>query len=173
MPNEQPHVEVLSRNRNSTIVVALVPVTIFSAIVAYSIWPWVWVIPYLIAGILALSVLYGVARGYVDVRRRWFESHIIQASEHGAINMATWQHLGGKPLQLPAPIITEEPNVLSPEDKEIIQRSEVLTMYLDQEKGMHAIADETSIPYQKVRDWCNTAKRLRAKTDQNATREGV
>lgn len=51
---------------------------------------------------------------------------------------------------------------LSAEDKDIIDRSKVLTAHFDEGKGMHAIEKELGIPYNKVRDWCNTAESLRA-----------
>ena len=103
--NEQPHVEVLSRNRNSTIVVATIPVTVFTLIAAIALWQYLVWLSYGILFLLAVLGLYLCARLYIDVRRRWFESHIIPTPPHGHTNAVTWEHL---PKQLPPPVQVTE-----------------------------------------------------------------
>jgi hypothetical protein len=70
------------------------------------------------------------------------------------------RNLSAERLQLPMSL-EEEHQELSEVDQVVIDRSKVLTLHLDEHMGMHAIAEELKLPYNRVRDWCNEAKRLR------------
>jgi len=112
MSEQQPHLEILSRNRvsRSTIVVTIVPISVFSGLAAIALWPYLAFIGY---GLLTLSVLgacYLIAIAAIDVRRRWIHAHVIHLGEHGVIDALSWRML---PLALPAPHVT-----VTPEDPE-------------------------------------------------------
>ena len=185
---------IFSGNRigsHNVIIVAVIPVLAITSLGIIALWPFLGEIGLVLLWLLAIAgiglalVITGAAIGacylirthvqHKDRQARLFtwEAGAAWIADDGSIIHLSAEHEQAK---LPCPRLTaieEVENELSPEDKEIVNRSKVLTMFLDQEKGMHAIADETGIPYQKVRDWCNTAKRLRAKADQSATSEGV
>ena len=85
MPNEQqqPTVNVLSGNKvnRSTFIVAFVPTIIFSGVVVYAIWPFIWIIPYLIGGLLCFAIwwLWQVVR--IDLRRRELLARVVAAGD--------------------------------------------------------------------------------------------
>ncbi len=106
MNEQQPHLEILSRNRvnRSTIIVAVIPVSLFSGALIYAIWPF---LTWIAIGVLTLAVicaLYLVALLAIDVRRRWINAHVIHLGEYGVVDAMGWRML---PLALPAPVVTE------------------------------------------------------------------
>ncbi len=183
MSNEQ-HTEILSRNRlsHNTIVVAIVPVLAISIVMIIAVIPhlaeiWLMIeaiaftltlcaIAVLVIGAIYIAHRLRIRSQYLDRQARFFTwsdgaAWINDAGELVHLSAAHEQ------AKLPAPktIITELHN-LSPEDKEEIDRSKVLTAYFNQNKGMHAIEKELGISYPKVRNWINTALALRSYTGQ-------
>lgn len=187
MSNEHRVIEsnILSGNKvgsHNVIVVAVIPVIAISIVLVVASWShlaeiWLMIealgftlvtcmMVALLAGLIYLCYRLRIKAVHEERKSRFFEWEAGAAwiNDAGEIIHLSAQHEQAK---LPAPrVAVEEVAEQSSEDKEIMQRSRVLTMHLEEGKGMHAIADETGYPYQKVRDWCNTAKRLRAKTDQ-------
>src|SRR2546429_6923256 len=106
MQQPQPHLEILSRNRvnRSTILVAVIPVTLFSGVLIYALWSFLWLLAYGALILLSISSLYLVARLAIDVRRRWLQSAFVYLEEHGAVDATTGRVY---PLALPAPVITD------------------------------------------------------------------
>jgi asparagine N-glycosylation enzyme membrane subunit Stt3 len=104
--NEQqtapPHIEVLSHNKvnRSTIIVAVVPVTIFSLLLAYALWRFLFYIALMALLLAAIGTLYLIALAVIDVRRRWLHAKVIHLGEHGALDAAAWRTI---PLALPEP----------------------------------------------------------------------
>ncbi len=165
MQQPQPHLEILSRNRvnRSTIIVAVIPVTLFSGVLIYALWSFLWLLAYGTLVLLSISFLYLVAIMVIEVRRRWLQSPFVYLEEHGVVDATTGRMY---PLAIVAPVTVTEDRELSAVDKLIVHRSKVLTAYFDEGKGMHAIEKELGIPYNQVRDWCNAALALRAKQQQ-------
>jgi len=115
MSEQQPHLEILSRNRvnRSTIIVAVVPVTLFSGVLIYALWSFLRLIAYGVLALLSVGALYLIALAAIDVRRRWIAAHGIHLGEHGIVDAMGWRML---PLALPAPVITlpdERPSGMS------------------------------------------------------------
>ena len=106
---QQPHLEILSHNKvnRSTIIIGVIPVTAVTVIFVAAVWPFLSWIAYGSLGLLVLAALYLAGRAYIDLRQRWYHAAIVHASEHGIINMATWQHLPALPE--PSVTVTEEP----------------------------------------------------------------
>ena len=115
MQEQHPHVEVLSRNRvnRSTIIVAVIPVSLFSGVLIYAIWSFLWLLAYGALAMLSISALYLVAIIVIDVRRRWLHAPYLYVEEqNGVFNTETGRM---HPLPLPAPVITEVPTL--PDDR--------------------------------------------------------
>lgn len=112
---QQPHLEILSHNRvnRSTIIVAVIPVTIFSLVLVYAIWSFLWLLAYGAMALLSISGLYLVAILAIDVRRRWLHAPYIHVEEqNGMFNTKAGRMY---PLALPPPVITEVPTL--PDDR--------------------------------------------------------
>lgn len=115
--------------------------------------------------LLCIGIVIPVAT-FFFLRWLWHHSSVVRRGEivigyvDGEFRHFSAEHERAK--LLPAPVTVSELRELSAEDKEIIERSKVLSAHFDEGKGMHAIEKELGIPYNKVRDWCNTAKALRA-----------
>ena len=104
MSNEQPLVSVGNNNRigsHNTLIIAFIPTLIFTGLVAYAIWPVLWIIPYVLGGILTLVALYFCGVGITDLRRRWFHALILETPEYGHTHLGKWEHLPA----LPAPSV--------------------------------------------------------------------
>src|SRR5205809_527604 len=122
MAEQPPHLEILSRNRvnRSTIVVAVIPVTIFSLVLVYALWSFLRLIAYGVLALLSIGFLYIVALLAIDIRRRWIAAHVIHLGEHGVIDATNWRML---PLALPPVKVTEEKPVIdrSQEEADILE----------------------------------------------------
>jgi len=106
--SEPPHVEVLSRNRisRSTVVVAIVPVTIFSLVMVYALWSFLFWIAIGALSLLALLFVYVVARLVIDLKRRALHARFIPMLEHDGVFDAATSRM--YPLALPAPVVVSE-----------------------------------------------------------------
>ena len=184
MSNEQQHTEIFSRNRlsHNTIIVAVVPVLAVSVVFVVAVLPHlaeIWLMVEAIAFTLTLCLMavLVIASAYVIHRFRISsQRHDRQARFFTWEAGAAWINDAGELVnlsaiheqaKLPAPkTIVAEMHELSPDDKEEIDRSKVLTAYFQQGKGMHAIERELNISYPKVRAWVNTALALRSKSGQ-------
>jgi len=102
----EPHLEILSRNRvsRSTIIVAIIPTTIFSLVLVYALWSFLWWIAIGMLALAALGALYLIAVAAIDVRRRWIHSRYIHLGEHGVVDAPLGRMY---PLALPETVITE------------------------------------------------------------------
>jgi len=164
MAEQQPRVEVFSRNKVSrsriSFIAVAIPMTAISGLIVYALLPFILIIGYGLLALATIGALYLVALLGVDIYKRLLYAKIVHLGEHGAIDAQQWRML---PLALSPVSVTEVPGELSAEDKEIIQRSKVLAAHFIEGKGMHAIEKELGIPYNKVRDWCNTANALRTR----------
>ncbi|SRR6266487_738571 len=108
MAEQQPHLEILSRNRinRSTIVIAIVPVSIFSGLAAIALWPFLTWIAYGLLAVLSGCILFLAVLAVIEVRRRWLHAPYIHVDEqNGMFDTSTGRMF---PLQLPPPLITEE-----------------------------------------------------------------
>jgi hypothetical protein len=105
MSEQQPHVEVFSRNRvsRSTVILGVVPVTLFSGVLIYALWQFLFWIAIGVLALLAIGACYLVAIALIDVRRRWLMAHVVHLGEHGVVDALGWRML---PLALPAPHVT-------------------------------------------------------------------
>jgi hypothetical protein len=176
------HVEVFSRWRGNhiTFVAVAIPILTICGLLAWSITPFLGEIGQAVTALLVIACLCGAILAVVGAsfgclmiveehRRRKLHSRLV-STEHCTAYLrddGKWDHLSAQheaAKLLPAPLVKDD--MIDPEQQEIIDRSRVLTMHLEQNRGMHAIADETGIPYQRVREWCNIAKKLRAKLGQ-------
>ncbi|SRR6266567_889528 len=153
MQQPQPHLEILSRNRvnRSTIIVAVIPVTLFSGVLIYALWRFLLIIAITSLVLLLMSALYLVAILAIDVRRRWIQAHIIHLGEYGVVDATGWRML---PLALPAPVITE---VI--EEDEVLKRSKILNLRA-KGRSLREIEDELKIPYNQVQKICAAATNL-------------
>ncbi len=99
--SEPPHVEVLSRNRisRSTVVVAIVPVTIF-------LWGFLFWIAVGALSLLVILFVYVVARLVIDLKRRALHARFIPMLEHDGVFDAATSRM--YPLALPAPVVVSE-----------------------------------------------------------------
>jgi hypothetical protein len=117
----EPHLEILSRNRvnRSTIIVTIVPVSVFSGLAAIALWPFLTWIAYGLLAVLSGCVLFLAALAVIEVRRRWIHARFIHLSEHGVVDALDWRML---PLALPAPhvALTEAAKQLPPDELEIL-----------------------------------------------------
>src|SRR5215472_871208 len=120
MAEQQPHLEILSRNRLNrspiTILVAVVPVTAFTGLIIYALIPFLWLIGYGMIALAAISFLYLVALLYFDIKRRALHAKVVHLGEYGALDAEQWRML---PLALPAPKVT-----VTPEDPESVKKWE-------------------------------------------------
>ncbi len=145
MSEQIPHVEVLSRNRvsRSTIIVAVVPVTIFSLVLVYALWSYLWWIAIGVLALLTIGALYLVALLAIDIYRRLLHARIVHLGEHGALDAANWRML---PLALPAPSIAP---VSVTEEKPTAGELEVLTL-LSKGDTQREVATKCGISQTKV-----------------------
>ncbi len=165
MNEQQPHLEILSRNRvnRSTIIVAVIPVSLFSGALIYAIWPF---LTWIAIGVLTLAVicaLYLVALLAIDVRRRWIHAHVIHLGEYGVVDAMGWRML---PLELSPPqtIITEQPN----KDDDELSRSKAL-LYHDIGWSIQRIAKEIDVKPWRVQQWTSAYEQAKeAKKQQQA-----
>jgi len=106
--SEPPHVEVLSRNRvsRSTIIVAVVPVTIFSLVLVYALWSFLFCIAVGTLSLLVILFVYVVARLVIDLKRRALHARFIPMLEHDGVFDAATSRM--YPLALPAPVVVSE-----------------------------------------------------------------
>ena len=106
--SEPPHVEVLSRNRisRSTVVVAIVPVTIFSLVLVYALWGFLFWIAVGALSLLVILFVYVVARLVIDLKRRALHARFIPMLEHDGVFDAATSRM--YPLALPAPVVVSE-----------------------------------------------------------------
>ncbi len=182
---------VFSHNRinRSVVVVAIVPVFAVVIFLFIAAWPYLSQIGLMlywlaiicgtcIAALATFGAIYGcklMREHYLAKKtQREIQSRMIAygdvvawIDDSGQIWHLSAQHEQAK---LPSPRIVEgteqKGGELSPEDAEVVDRSKVLTLYLEENVGMHKIADDLHIPYHKVRDWCNTAMKLRSQVGQ-------
>ncbi len=149
MQQSQPHLEILSRNRvnRSTILVAVIPVSLFSGVLIYALWSFLWLLAYGALVLLSISSLYLVLILAIDIYRRVLHARFIYNNEHGMVDAASGRVY---PLALPAPspvTVIEE----KPEDEEL-NRAKVL-LFKDIGYSIQRIADETGIKPWKVQKW--------------------
>lgn len=153
MTEQQPHLEILSRNRvnRSTIIVAVIPVTLFSGVFIIAIWRFLWLLAYGALVFLSISFLYFVAIMAINVRQKWLHAPYLYVEEqNGVFNTSTGRM---HPLALPAPIITEVT------EDEALKRSKILNLRA-KGRSLREIEDELKIPYNQVQEICRKAKNL-------------
>jgi hypothetical protein len=154
------------------VVLAAIILLPFAVVLIVSLIPFLGIIGFTLAALAVtwcISLLvYGVALAQHKIammrireqqayfsRRYIVAGHVVAFhQEDGEVRNLSAERLLPMPLE-------EEHQDLSTEDKDIIDRSRVLTAHFEEGKGMHAIEKELGISYNKVRDWCNTAKALR------------
>ncbi len=135
-------------------------------------------LPYIGAIGVALAILaitwciclaiYGVALMYhklvlMDIRRQreYFSRRYIAIGGIAVFHQEdNPRNLSAERLSAPM-LLEEEQQDLSAVDQMVVDRSKVLTLHFEEHMGMHAIADELKIPYNRVRDWVNIAEALR------------
>jgi len=136
-----------------------------------ALWPYLPWVGKAFAGLIMTLCICGavLSVAYVwNVISMWFSRrHFVEVGglvfhreEDGMVRHLSAEQERAKLLSAPVQV-TELPASLSAKDQEIIDRSKVLAAHFEQGKGMHAIEKELGIPYNQVRDWCNTAKALR------------
>jgi len=167
------YLEGMQYMRQTFLVVVMIFATAIAILLGIAIWPHLPLIGIVASWVasdilLCVGIVVPVAT-FFFLRWLWFHSSVVRRGEivvghyRGEARLLSAEHEASKrPLQLAAPVITEM-RELSAEDQDIIDRSRVLAAHFEQGKGMHAIEKELGIPYNKVRDWCNTATALRAK----------
>src|SRR5260221_4705736 len=144
-------------------VLLLLPLEI---LILIGMWPYLPLVGKAFAGMLitfcVCGAVYAVALTWqrITAPRLIVERDVVVMLSHDGYKHLSAEHEAAK-LALPAPVTVTEERQLSAVDQDIIDRSRVLTAHFEQGKGMHAIEKELSIPYNKVRDWCNTATALR------------
>jgi len=143
---QQPHLEVFSRNRisHSTVILGVVPVTLFSGMLIYALWQFLFWIAIGVLVLLLVGALYLVALLFVDIYQRWLHAPYIHVSEqNGMFNTKAGRMY---PLALPPPIVVTE------EEDEDMQRAKVLLCY---DTGMHLkeIEKTTGVKYWKIQKW--------------------
>ncbi len=108
MHEQQPHLEILSRNRvnRSTIIVAIVPVTLFSLVLVYALWSFLFWIALGALSLLVILFVYVVARLVIDLKRRALHARFIPMLEHDGVFDAATSRM--YPLALPAPVVVTE-----------------------------------------------------------------
>ncbi len=141
----EPHIEVLSRNRisRSTVILGVIPVTLFSGLLVFALWQFLFWIAIGVLALLSIGALYLIAIALIDVRRRWIHAHVVHLGEHGVVDAVSWRML---PLALPAPHVTVR------EDKET--EAELDKNIIDLWKGgrhsYRAIAEDLKTNYPRV-----------------------
>jgi len=147
MSEQAPHVEVFSRNRisRSTVILGVIPVTLFSGVLIFALWQFLFWIAIGVLVLLTIGALYLIAIAAIDIRRRWIHAHVVHLGEHGVVDALGWRML---PLALPPPVVVSEEK----EEDEDMQRAKVLTCY---DIGMHLkdIEKSTGVKYWKVQKW--------------------
>ena len=165
MEGSQPHLEILSRNRinRSTIIVAIIPTTIFSLVLVYALWDFLTWVAYGVLALLSIGALYLIAILVIDVRRRWIAAHVIHLGEYGVVDASNWRML---PLALPPPqiTVTEQPN----EDDDEVLLAKV-RLFHDVGYSIQRIATETGLKPWKVQKWtADYEKAKKAKQQRQA-----
>ena len=146
--SEQPHIEVLSRNRVNrsriSLIVVTIPVMVLSGLVAYALLPFLWLIGYGVMTLATIGALYLVALLYLDIKRRVLHARYIPVSEREGMFDAMTSRM--YPLALPAPHVTVR------EDKET--EAELDKNIIDLWKGgrhsYRAIAEDLKTNYPRV-----------------------
>ena len=144
--SEQPHVEVFSRNRisRSTVILGVIPVTLFSGLLVFALWQFLFWIAIGVLALLSIGALYLVVRLGIDIYQRWLHAPYIHVSEqNGMFNTKAGRMY---PLALPAPRVTVR------EDKET--EAELDKNIIDLWKGgrhsYRAIAEDLKTNYPRV-----------------------
>ncbi len=144
--SEQPHVEVFSRNRisRSTVILGVIPVTLFSGLLVFALWQFLFWIAIGVLALLSIGALYLVVRLGIDIYQRWLHAPYIHVSEqNGMFNTKAGRMY---PLALPAPRVTVH------EDKET--EAELDKNIIDLWKGgrhsYRAIAEDLKTNYPRV-----------------------
>ena len=110
MPEQQPHVEVLSRNKLNRSPVLIMPVTIFSLVggvlFALALWRFLFWIGVGFLTFLVILFVYVVARLVIDLKRRALHARFIPMLEHDGVFDAATSRM--YPLALPAPVVVSE-----------------------------------------------------------------
>jgi len=161
MSEQSPHVEVFSRNRisRSTIILGVIPVTLFSGVLIYALWQFLLWIAIGMLALLSIGALYLTLVLAIDVRRRWLHAHVIHLGEYGALDAQQWRML---PLALPPPVITEEKS--APVIDRSQEEADILEMHTVHGIGFKSIAQaykDGGNPYwteYRVRQLCNREK---------------
>jgi len=182
MNNEQ-HTEILSRNRlsHNTIVVAIVPVLAISIVFIVAVLPHlaeIWLMIEALAftltlcliAVLVIAVIYIAHKFRIHAKQLDRQARFFTWSEGAAwINdKGELVHLSAthEQAKLPAPRVTVTEEIeLSEQDRIDVERSKVLALR-QQGLGLHAIEKALNVPYNKVRDYCNTMDELQKKAAQ-------
>ena len=142
----EPHIEVLSRNRisRSTVILGVIPVTLFSGLLVFALWQFLFWIAIGVLALLSIGALYLVVRLGIDIYQRWLHAPYIHVSEqNGMFNTKAGRMY---PLALPAPRVTVH------EDKET--EAELDKNIIDLWKGgrhsYRAIAEDLKTNYPRV-----------------------
>jgi hypothetical protein len=124
MSEQQPHVEVFSRNRVSrsriSFIAVAIPVVAISGFAVYALLPFIVIIGYGLLALAAIGALYLVAIALIDVRRRWIHAHVVHLGEHGVVDAIGWRML---PLALPAPHVTVSEAKETEEDRKKLEQT--------------------------------------------------
>ncbi|SRR6266567_3587882 len=145
---QQPHVEVFSRNKLNRSPVLVAPVTIFSlalsGVLVFALWQFLYWIAIGVLTLLAIGAAYLVALLYLDIKRRALHARYIPVSEREGVFDAMTSRM--YPLALPAPHVTVR------EDKET--EAELDKNIIDLWKGgrhsYRAIAEDLKTNYPRV-----------------------
>ncbi len=165
--SEPPHVEVLSRNRvsRSTIIVAVVPVTIFSLVLVYALWSFLWWIAIGVLALLVILFVYVVVRLVIDLKRRALHARFIPMLEHDGVFDAATSRM--YPLALPAPVVVTEEKADEEPVARVRQALDVLEAH-SQGIGIKSIAAS----YKESGDTYWTEWRVRQVIEAAKDREG-
>ena len=159
-----------SKQAARLLVAAMILLLPFEIAILVGLWPFLPLVGKAFAGMLVTCCVCGAVYVVALTWQRITAPRLIVEGEvvvmllrDGQHKHLSAEHEAAKLLPQARTDVTEIPNVLSAEDKELIERSKVLALRYEQGMGMHAIEKELGIPYNKVRDWCNTADALRGK----------
>ncbi|SRR6266705_1931818 len=131
-----------------------------------ALWPYLPIMGQAAAGFFVTCCICGSIYVVAWTWQRIHRPHIIVERDVVVMLMrdGSYHHLSAEQARatrlLPMPL-EEEHQDLSAVDQMVIDRSKVLTLHFEEHMGMHAIADELKIPYNRVRDWVNIAEALR------------
>jgi len=159
MSNEQPHVEVLSRNRinRSTIIVAL-PFTIAgAAVLVMTVLPHLGIIWLMIEFVAAVAAIVAsayalrlIAGWYIELREQWFKSRTMPATEHGIFDLERRQHLPA----LPAPSVQVSEVAGSSAEKQEPAWHDIVNRHFHQGQTYQEIEAATGMKKWKVQEIC-------------------